>query len=50
MYKGLEEGHLSWPRTLQKTADITEEQFDYLMSVQEHIYLRICALKVKTEP
>lgn len=32
LYKRFEAGHLSWPRTKQEAADLTEEQFYYLMS------------------
>ena len=31
LYKRIEDGRLSWPRTTQEAAEITEEQFDYLM-------------------
>lgn len=31
LYKGIESGSLSWPRTTEDAADLTEEQFDYLM-------------------
>lgn len=31
LYKRIEAGSLSWPRTTEETADLTEEQFDYLM-------------------
>ena len=31
LYKRFEAGHLSWPRTTQEAADLTEEQFHYLM-------------------
>lgn len=31
MYMRLENGSLSWPRTTAEAADITEEQFRYLM-------------------
>lgn len=31
LYKRFEEGNLSWPRNSQEAADITEEQFRYLM-------------------
>ena len=30
-YKRIEAGSLSWPRTTEEAADLTEEQFDYLM-------------------
>ena len=30
-YKRLEAGSLSWPRTSEEVADLTEEQFRYLM-------------------
>ena len=30
-YKRLEAGALSWPRTTEEAADLTEEQFHYLM-------------------
>ena len=29
--KLIEAGSLSWPRTTEEAADLTEEQFDYLM-------------------
>lgn len=31
LYKQIESGSLSWPRTTEDAADLTEEQFDYLM-------------------
>lgn len=31
LYMRLENGSLSWPRTMAEAADITEEQFRYLM-------------------
>lgn len=31
LYKRLEAGSLSWPRTTQEAAELTEEQFHYLM-------------------
>ena len=31
LYKRIEDGRLSWPRTTQEAAQITEEQFNYLM-------------------
>lgn len=31
LYKRIEFGSLSWPRTTEDAADLTEEQFDYLM-------------------
>lgn len=31
LYKRIESGSLSWPRTTEDAADLTEEQFDYLM-------------------
>lgn len=31
LYKRLEDGRLSWPRTTQEAAELTEEQFHYLM-------------------
>lgn len=31
LYKRFEDGSLSWPRTTQEAADLTEEQFHYLM-------------------
>ncbi len=31
LYKRFEAGSLSWPRTTQEAADLTEAQFDYLM-------------------
>ena len=31
LYKRIEAGSLSWPRTTEEAADLTEEQFDYLM-------------------
>lgn len=31
LYKRLEDGRLSWPRTTQEAAELTEEQFRYLM-------------------
>ncbi len=31
LYKRFEDGRLSWPRTTQEAADLTEEQFHYLM-------------------
>ena len=31
LYKRSESGSLSWPRTTEDAADLTEEQFDYLM-------------------
>ena len=31
LYKRLEDGRLSWPRTTQEAAELTEEQFQYLM-------------------
>ena len=31
LYMRLEDGRLSWPRTTQEAAELTEEQFDYLM-------------------
>lgn len=31
LYKRIEDGRLSWPRTTQEAAELTEEQFHYLM-------------------
>lgn len=31
LYKRLEDGRLSWPRSTQEAAELTEEQFRYLM-------------------
>ena len=31
LYKRLEDGALTWPRTEQEAAELTEEQFQYLM-------------------
>ena len=31
LYKRFENGRLSWPRTTQEAAELTEEQFSYLM-------------------
>lgn len=31
LYKRLEDGSLTWPRTTEEAAEITEEQFKYLM-------------------
>lgn len=31
LYMRLEDGRFSWPRTTQEAADLTEEQFNYLM-------------------
>lgn len=31
LYKRFEDGSLSWPRTTAEAADLTEEQFHYLM-------------------
>ena len=31
LYKRFEAGRLSWPRTTQEAADLTEVQFHYLM-------------------
>ena len=31
LYKRLEDGRFSWPRTTQEAAELTEEQFQYLM-------------------
>ena len=31
LYKRFEAGRLSWPRTTREAADLTEEQFHYLM-------------------
>ena len=31
LYKRLESGSLSWPRTSEEAAELTEEQFQYLM-------------------
>lgn len=31
LYKRFEDGSLSWPRTGQEAADLTEEQFHHLM-------------------
>lgn len=31
LYKRLEDGSLTWPRTEQEAAELTEEQFRYLM-------------------
>lgn len=31
LYKRLEDGRLSWPRSTQEAAELTEEQYHYLM-------------------
>ena len=31
LHKRLEDGRLSWPRTTEEAAELTEEQFNYLM-------------------
>jgi transposase len=31
LYKRFEDGTLSWPRTTEEAAELTENQFDYLM-------------------
>lgn len=32
LYKRLEDGSLTWPRSTKEAADLTEEQFNYLMT------------------
>ncbi|MCC8105980.1 MAG: IS66 family insertion sequence element accessory protein TnpB [Clostridiales bacterium] len=34
LYKRFENGSLTWPRTQEEAADLTEEQFHYLMGHQ----------------
>ena len=31
LYKRFEDGRMSWPRTTQEAAELTEEQFNYMM-------------------
>lgn len=31
LYKRFEDGHMTWPRTTQEAAELTEEQYHYLM-------------------
>ena len=31
LYKCFEDGHMAWPRTTQEAAELTEEQYHYLM-------------------
>ena len=31
LYKRFEDGHMAWPRNAQEAAELTEEQFRYLM-------------------
>ncbi len=37
LYKRFEAGSLSWPRTTQEAADLTEEEFNYLMLGLNHL-------------
>ena len=41
LYKRFEDGSLTWPRTTQEAADITEEQFRLLMLVLNPLDLKI---------
>jgi transposase len=50
LYKRFEAGSLSWPRTSEEAAELTEEQFNYLMlglnpldpKIKEVIPKRVC--------
>lgn len=33
LYKHFEDGHMAWPRNTQEAAELTEDQFHYLMLV-----------------
>ena len=41
LYKRFENGRMSWPRNTQETADLTEEQFHYLMIGLTPLDLRV---------
>lgn len=41
LYKRFENGQMSWPRNTQEAADLTEEQFHYLMMGLNPLDLRV---------
>ena len=41
LYKRFENGGMSWPRNTQEAADLTEEQFHYLMMGLNPLDLRV---------
>ena len=41
LYKRFENGRMSWPRNTQEAADLTEEQFHYLMMGLNPLDLRV---------
>ena len=41
LYKRFESGRMSWPRNTQEAADLTEEQFHYLMMGLNPLDLRV---------
>ena len=41
LYKRFENGRMSWPRDTQEAADLTEEQFHYLMMGLNPLDLRV---------
>ena len=41
MYRRFEDGHLSWPRTPEQAAELTEEQFHLLMRGFDPITVRV---------
>ena len=49
LYKRIEAGSLSWPRTTEEAADLTEEQFDYLMLGLNPLRLRMSHHKSHSE-
>ena len=45
MYRRFEDGHLSWPRTPEQAAELTEEQYDLLMRGIDPVTIRIRDVK-----
>ena len=41
MYRRFEDGHLSWPRTPEQAAELTEEQYHLLMRGYDPISVMI---------
>ena len=41
MYRRFEDGHLSWPRTSEQAAELTEEQYHLLMRGYDPVSTRI---------
>lgn len=47
LYKRFKAGRVSWPRNMQETANLTEEQYKYLMMGVNHLDPKIKEVALK---